>query len=99
MYKKKLQTIIFSTCALGLLGFIIWWSFSQLRDQEKRAAVDIYTIIPKDCKAILEIQDINALEQELSNSYFNQEYSALHISDLLKFLTKKFTILIHQEAH
>lgn len=99
MYKKKLQAVILSTVALGLLGFIIWWSFSQIRNQEKRAAADLYTLIPADCYAVLEIQDINTFEKELNNTCFSQEYKTLHISDLLSTITKRLTRLIHQEAH
>lgn len=99
MYKKKLLTIILSTCILGLLGFLIGWGFNQLNNQEKGATIDLYTLVPQDSKAILEIHDINALEKELSNAYFNQEYKSLHVSELLTFLTDRLTRLTHQKSH
>lgn len=99
MEKKKLFTYIIPACAAIILIAISWWGYTQLSFQEKQADIDLYTLVPADCEAILETNDINALYKSIYNSHYIQQYDYLQVSDLLNLLTNNIENLSRQQAH
>lgn len=99
MNKKTLSKIATSVSLILFLTAIISWGYTQLSVQEKQADIDLYTLIPAECDAILETRDINALYNNIRHSCFNREYNDLHVSELLSFLTGHLESFANQQAH
>lgn len=93
---------LYITCAfLGLFLLIgcIRWGYKQLYLQEQHAEINLYTLVPADCIAMLETNDINTLYNSINYADFYHEYQDFHVSDILDFLTKDLDKLTSQQAH
>lgn len=99
MNRKKLYFAIASFCILLVLSSVIWWSYKQLSLHEKSANIDLYELVPRESKAILETHDVHTLLRNIRHSSFNQEYETLHISDLIDYLSEGFEEISSKQAH
>lgn len=99
LMKKKQYTYIILACAAIILIAFSWWGYSQLSIQEKQADINLYTLVPADCEAILETNDLNALYKTIHNSNYVQQYNLLKVSDLVNLLTDNIETLSRQQAH
>lgn len=97
----KKRSLYIASTILGLFLLIgsIRWGYKQLYLQEQHAEIDLYTLVPTDCIAMLETNDINALYKNINYAEFNREYQDFHVSDILGFLTKNLDKLTSQQAH
>ena len=71
LMKKKQYTYIILACAAIILIAFSWWGYSQLSIQEKQADINLYTLVPADCEAILETNDLNALYKYNQTLYYH----------------------------
>lgn len=97
----KKRSLYIASTILGLFLLIgsIRWGYKQLYLQEQHAEIDLYTLVPTDCIAMLETNDINALYKSINYAEFYNDYQDFHVSDILDFLTKDLDKLTHQQAH
>lgn len=99
MSKKTLYKLTVSfSIALFLTG-IIYWGYAQLNLQEKSTAIDLYNLVPMECEAILETNNINTLYQTIRSSQFSKDYESLKVSEILRFLTADLDQLSKHQAH
>lgn len=99
MNKKGLSRIAVSICTVLFLTGVILWGYIKIGLHEKQADIDLYTLVPAECEAILETRDINMLYKNIRQSCFQKEYNDLHVSELLNFLTANLETLSNQQAH
>lgn len=99
MNKKTLSRIATSVSIILFLTAVITWGYTRLSIREKQTETDLYTLVPRECDAILETKNIHTLYKNIQHSCFNQEYNDLHISKLLNFLTDNLEKLANQQAH
>lgn len=90
---------IISVGIVLLLAAFIFWGYMQLYFQKESADTDLYTLVPKESKAILEVHDIYTLYNKIQHSQFKQEYESFHLSALVNFLAEHFYRLFEEQAH
>ncbi len=99
MEKKRIYTFVVPMCIVMLLGAVCWWGYTRLSLQEEQADVDLYTLVPTDCEALLETKDISALQKNIDGSHYIRQYGVLNVSDLLNLLTNNIGTIAKQQAH
>lgn len=75
------------------------YSYLQLASREKGADVDLFSLVPENNVAILEINNVSDLMESLNRVSFARQYDSLHISDLLDFLKNNIDLLKANTAH
>ena len=99
MNKKRIYIYVIPACIALTLIAIIGWGYTHLSFQEEQVDTDLYTLIPANSEAILEANDLNALNKTIQNSHYADKYHLLHISELLKILTHNIDVISRQQAH
>lgn len=99
MEKKRIYTFVVPLCIVMLLGAVCWWGYNQLSFQEEQADVDLYTLVPADCEALLETKDIDALQKTMNGAHYMRQHGVLNVSDLLNLLATNLETIAKQQAH
>ena len=99
MGKKKVYTIIVPICIVVILSTFCWWGYNRLSLQEEQADIDLFALVPTDCEAIVEIQDVNAMYKNLHGSHCLPPYDLQEVSSLLDLLMGNIESLSKQQAH
>ena len=99
MNKKTISRTIILMVILLLCSAIGTFYYVKLELQEKNGKTNLFSLIPEDCEAIIEVNNIHSLFQNLHYTAFSESYKGLQISDLINLLDKKFNYLDEQKAH
>ena len=99
MNKKTISRTIILLVILLLCSAIGTFYYVKLELQEKNGKTNLFSLIPEDCEAIIEVNNIHSLFQNLHYTAFSESYKGLQISDLINLLDKKFNYLDEQKAH
>lgn len=99
MEKKRIYAFVVPLCIVMLLGAVCWWGYKRLSFQEEQADVDLYTLVPTDCEALLETKDIDALQKSMNGAHYIRQHGVLKVSDLLNLLANHIGTLAKQQAH
>ena len=99
MGKKKVYTIIIPICIVVILSAFCWWGYNRLSFQEEQADIDLFALVPTDCEAIVEVQDVNTLYKNLHGLPYLHSYDLQEVSSLLNLLMGNIESLSKQQAH
>lgn len=99
MNKKTISRTIILLAILLLCTAMGTFYYVKLELQEKNGKTDLFSLIPEDCEAIIEANNIHTLFQSLHYTAFAEAYKNLQISDLIKLLDERFNDLDGQKAH
>ena len=99
--KKRRKSIVIAIplCIIGVLAALCGWGYSRLSIQEEKADIDLYSLIPTDCRAILETKDVNALCKTIHGAYYVQEQGLPNVSYLLNEFIQHIEALASKQAH
>ena len=88
MKGRKKRYIIAVTAVIALLiAAFIGWTYLQLHQQQKQVDVDLYTLVPASSEAIIEVQDLKALHENITHSCLErQHFKTLDLSVLATFI-------------
>lgn len=88
MKGRKKRYIIAVTAVIALLiAAFIGWTYLQLHQQQKQVDVDLYTLVPASSEAIIEVQDLKALHENITHSCLErQHFKTLEVSVLATFI-------------
>lgn len=99
MEKKKIYAFIVPLCTIVVLAAFCWWGYNRLSLKEEQKEVNLYALVPSDCEALLETNDISALHKTIHRSHYIGPYEMLNVSDLLKLVTDNIETIAQQQAH
>lgn len=99
MGKKKVYTLIVPLCIVVILSTFCWWGYNRLSLQEEQADIDLFALVPTDCEAIVEVQDVNTLYKNLHGLPYLDSYDLQEVSSLLSLLMGNIESLSKQQAH
>lgn len=99
MNKKTISRTVTLMVILLLCTAIGTFYYVKLELHEKNEKTDLFALIPEDCEAILEIDNIYHLFQDLHYTAFSQSCNNLQVSDLIRLLGESFNHLDEQKAH
>lgn len=99
MGKKRIHILLIPICAIAVLAAVCWWGYNRLSIQEEQADIDLYSLVPTNCEALLETKDINALHKTIQSSHYMSQYDWLNVSELLRLLTDNLETISQQQAH
>lgn len=85
--KKRIYIITVTAVIALLIAAFIGWTYLQLHQQQKQVDVDLYTLVPAGCEAIIEVQDLKALHANITHSCLERrQYGTLNVSVLVTFI-------------
>lgn len=99
MRKKKVFTIIVPLCIVAILSAFCWWGYNRLSLQEEQAEVDLFAMVPTNCEAMVEVNDVNALCHTLHEVPYIHKNDVQKVSALLALLMDNVESLSKQQAH
>lgn len=99
MNKKTISRTVILLAILLLFTAMGTFYYMKLELQGNNGRTDLFSLVPKECEAIIEVNNIHHLFQELSYTAFAEPYKELHISDLIRLLNESFNRFDEQKAH
>lgn len=73
--------------------------YSLLNEKKKEVEVNLYSLVPEDCIAILKTDNMSKLFNNINKVNYNKSYDSLHLSDLLSGLKNNLESLSKSKAH
>lgn len=73
--------------------------FILLNEKERATEIDLYTLVPDDCFAIVETDNAGQLINSLENAAYTEKIANLHISQLLESFKSKLQNISASKAH
>ena len=99
MKKKLIVQILLSAAFILAIIAIGGYFYAQLNQKRKAAGTNLYTLVPEDCIAIVEINNTNRLLAQLDKAAYTEELEELRLSMLLKGFKKSIETIAEQKAH
>lgn len=99
MNKKTISRTIILLAILLLCTAMGTFYYMKLELQEKNGKTDLFSLIPEDCQAIIEFNNIHNLFQNLHYTAFSEAYKKSEISDLIHLMDERFNTLAEHKAH
>lgn len=99
MNKRTISRTVILLAILLLFTAMGTFYYMKLELQENNGKTDLFSLVPKECEAIIEVNNIHHLFQELPYTAFAEAYKDLHISDLIRLLNENFNRFDEQKAH
>jgi len=99
MNKKTISRTVTLLAILLLFTAIGTFYYMKLELQENNGKTDLFSLVPKECEAIIEVNNIRNLFQKLQYTAFSESYKDLQISDLIRLLDESSNRFDEQKAH
>lgn len=99
MERKRIYAFIIPLVIVGILAAFCGWGYSRLSTQEELVGVDLYTLVPADCEAVLETKDIDALRKTIQSSPYINRHGLEEVSYLMGLLVHHIETFSRQQAH
>lgn len=99
MNKKTISRTIILLAILLLCTAMGTLYYMKLELQEKNGKTDLFSLIPEDSQAIIEVNNIHNLFQNLRYTAFSEAYKKSEMSDLIHLLDERFNALAEHKAH
>lgn len=99
MKKKMILRTILSTIPILLIIAIGIYFYSLLNEKGKISEVDLYALIPKDCLAIIETDNVGYLFNSLEKARYTDKINELNLSQLLSGFKSNIKTLSDSKAH
>ena len=99
MNKKMIMRTVLSAVIILLLIITGAYFYSLLSKKEKESDTNLYTLIPKDCIAILETDNAGHFFHNINNVNYERNINSLKISELLYGLKNNFETLSDNKIH
>ena len=89
----RLRTVVKLGTIISVLLFVVavgYYAFMQLDMADRNRDINLYSLVPADCTAVLESDDISAFLHECSNLNYASELERLQFPGLFNFIIKLF---------
>lgn len=99
MKKKMILRTILSVIIILLIIASGIYFYSLLREKGNASEIDLYTLVPEDCLAIVETDNVGYLFNSLENARYTDKINELKLSQLLNGFKNNIQSLSDSKAH
>lgn len=99
MNKKMILRSVISALIILLFIFIGTHFYFLLHGKEKESEISLYSLIPQDCFAILETDNVSTLFHNINKVNYADEINSYQVSQLLYGLKNNLEALSESKAH
>lgn len=84
MNRKQIYNIIIKISIILVFILIIAWGYQQLNTREKSVNINLYTLVPQDCYAIVETNDIATWIHHVKGAQFSDALQEIYSFPILR---------------
>ncbi len=99
MNKKMIMRSVVSAIIILLFIFIGTHFYFLLQGKEKESEISLYSLVPQDCLAVLETDNVGNLFHNINKVNYSDKMNAYRASDLLYGLKNNLEALSESKAH
>lgn len=90
MKRKHIYNIIIKSSIILVFIAIIAWGYMQLNTREKSMDINLYTLVPQNCHAIVEANDVESWIHHTQSAQFGDAFRELTSSPILNKVISYF---------
>lgn len=99
MNRKHIYNIIIKSSIILVFILIIVWGYQQLNTREKSVNINLYTLVPQDCYAIVETNDIATWIHHVKGAQFSDAFQEIYSSPILRKIIPHFEHQLKSRNH